>query len=59
MMSDLPFVLNYIYFVEQRILEHCSILQSKHLAYKKSVENFRLNYISKKWGLMLDLVFIQ
>ena len=58
-MPDLPFVLNYIYFVEQHILEHCSILQSKHLAHKKSVENFRLNYISKKWGLMLDLVFIQ
>ena len=41
------------------LLEYCS-MQNKHLAYTESIENFRLNYISKKvhesW---LDLVQIQ
>ena len=30
------------------LLEYCSILQDKHLAYMESIENSRINYISKK-----------
>ena len=41
------FILNYIYFTEQCIVRVCSILENKHLAYTESIENSRLNYISK------------
>ena len=50
-MSDPPF---FTFFQTMSLLENsvllecCSILQNKHLAYKQSIENSRLNYISNK-----------
>ena len=42
----LPFVLNYIDLQDNILLEYCSILRNKHLACTKSIENYRVNYIS-------------
>ena len=57
-MSDLLFVLSYIYFTEQHIFRVLLILQDKNFAYTESIENFRQNYISKKSELGLVLVLI-
>ena len=52
--SDLPFFILFrikSYFTEPHIVrEYCSILQNKRLAYTESLENSRVNYVSKKRG---------
>ena len=63
-MSDPPlFILFQTIYIYRTV--YCSILQNKHLAYKESIENSRLNYVSFKmvqsedvYTLLRSFVFI-